>query len=156
MFTVILRSVLHNVFVLAVGLAWAYLGTRVDALTGVHEFSSLPVKVVAIVLLVLGFLTRLWATAHFYSHHMRVISLDPQGTLITSGPFQYSRNPLYLGGNVFTFFGASLLLGSPAALVMTVLHLPLVDLMIRREERQLESRFGAEWRSYRARVRRWI
>src|SRR5262249_59036748 len=63
--------------------------------------------------LVSGFLTRLWATAHFYTHHMRVISLEPQSALITSGPFRWSRNPLYLGGNVFTFFGASLLLGSP-------------------------------------------
>src|SRR5262245_29196690 len=109
MFGIILRSVLHNLGVLAVGLGWAYLGTRVDGLLGLHEFSSIPAKVIAVVLLVLGFLTRLWAAAHFYSHHMHVISLEPQGTLITSGPFRFSRNPLYLGGNVFTFLGASLL-----------------------------------------------
>src|SRR5262249_30096134 len=137
MVPVILRSMLHNAGVLAVGLGWAYLGTRVDAALGWHAFSSVPVKVAAVVLLALGFLTRLWATAHFYSHHMRVISLEPQGALITSGPFRFSRNPLYLGGNVFIFLGASLFLGSPAALAMTALHLPLVDLMIRREERQL-------------------
>lgn len=156
MFPVILRSALHNLGVLAVGLGWAYLGTRIDATLGLQAFASIPVSVAAVVLLVAGFLTRLWATAHFYSHGMRVISLEPQGTLVTSGPFRFSRNPLYLGGNVFTFFGASLLLGSPAALAMTALHLPLVDLMIRREERQLDGRFGEEWRSYRARVRRWI
>jgi len=87
---------------------------------------------------------------------MRVISLEPQGTLVTSGPFRYSRNPLYLGGNVFCFFGAALLLGSPSALVMTALHLPLVDFMIRREEKQLEQRFGNEFRAYKKQVRRWL
>lgn len=156
MFLILLRGALHNLGVLVVGIGWAYLGTRVDALLGLHEFSSVPARIAAVVLLVLGFLTRLWATAHFYSRRMRVISLEPQGSLITSGPFSLSRNPLYLGGNVFTFFGASLLLGSPAALAMTALHLLLVDWMIRREERQLEARFGDEFRSYRARVRRWI
>ena len=104
----------------------------------------------------IGFFIRVSAAVRFYENRMKVISLVPQRTLITSGPFRFSRNPLYLGGNVFTFFGASLLLGSPAALTMTALHLPLVDWMIRREERQLEARFGDEFRSYRARVRRWL
>jgi protein-S-isoprenylcysteine O-methyltransferase Ste14 len=49
-----------------------------------------------------------------------------------------------------------MMLGSPTALIATVLHLPLVDQLIRREERQLEQRFGDEWRRYEARVRRWL
>jgi protein-S-isoprenylcysteine O-methyltransferase Ste14 len=87
---------------------------------------------------------------------MRVISLEPQATLITSGPYRFSRNPLYLGGNVFIFFGAAPLLGSPTALVVTALHIPLMDRFIRREEEQLERNFGDEWRSYKRRVRRWL
>src|SRR6185437_44180 len=43
-------------------------------------------------------------------------------------------NPLYLGGNVFVFFGAALLLGTPIGIFLTAAHLPLVDLFIRREE----------------------
>jgi protein-S-isoprenylcysteine O-methyltransferase Ste14 len=85
-----------------------------------------------------------------------VISLAPQATLITSGPYRFSRNPLYLGGNVFIFFGAALLLGSPTAVVATAIHIPLMDLFIRREERQLERVFGEEWQRYRKRVRRWL
>lgn len=56
-----------------------------------------------------------------------MISLEPRATLVTSGPYRFSRNPLYLGGNVFIFSGSALLLGSPTALVATLLHLPLVD-----------------------------
>jgi hypothetical protein len=92
-----------------------------------------------------GFLLRMWATYIFYEHRMKVISLSPQAVLVTSGPYRFSRNPLYLGGNVSVFFGAGCLLGSPSALVLTVLHLPLVDLFIRREETQLEARFGDQF-----------
>jgi protein-S-isoprenylcysteine O-methyltransferase Ste14 len=87
---------------------------------------------------------------------MRVISLKPQTTLITSGPYRFSRNPLYLGGNVFIFFGAALFLGSPTALFATALHLFMMDRFIRREEEQLEREFGEMWRSYKKRVRRWL
>jgi protein-S-isoprenylcysteine O-methyltransferase Ste14 len=38
----------------------------------------------------------------------------------------------------------------------TAAHLPLIDLFIRREERQLERDFGDEWRSYARGVRRWL
>jgi protein-S-isoprenylcysteine O-methyltransferase Ste14 len=40
--------------------------------------------------------------------------------------------------------------------VITALHLPFIELFIRREERQLEQRFGDEWVRYRQSVRRWI
>jgi protein-S-isoprenylcysteine O-methyltransferase Ste14 len=87
---------------------------------------------------------------------MKVISWSPQRALITAGPYRFSRNPLYLGGNVLVFLGAALLLGSPAAVFVTIIHLPFMDLFIRREERQLERDFGEQWLEYRKRVRRWL
>src|SRR5262245_25477357 len=152
----LIRSALHNILVLVVGFGWAYVGTRIDSALGTSPLRVSWGGVAGALLLALGFLIRLWAAFHFYRHQMRVISLRPQSTLVTSGPFRFSRNPLYLGGNVFVFFGCSLLLKSASALVMTALHLPLVDLMIRREERQLEQAFGEEWGRYRNQVRRWI
>jgi len=153
---ILLKSILHNIGVVLVGLAVAYLGTMVDSVLGVSTFAFPLAKVVAWLLLALGFLVRVWATVYFYAHKMRVISLKPQRALITSGPYRFSRNPLYLGGNVFVFFGAALLLGSPTALFVTAIHLPLIDRFIRREEEQLEREFGDEWRSYKKRVRRWL
>ena len=152
----LLRSILHNIGVVIVGLVVASLGTKVDSLLGVSSFVSRLAGMPGLLLLAIGFLVRVWATVYFYANRMRVISLEPQRTLITSGPFRFSRNPLYLGGNVFIFFGAALLFGSPTALVATALHIPLVDLFIRREEAQLEREFGEEWRSYKKRVRRWL
>ena len=90
----LLKSTLHNVGVVIVGLGVAYLGRMVDLLFGISAFVSPLAKAGALLLLVLGFLVRLWATFHFYVHNMRVISLEPQTTLITSGPYRFSRNPL--------------------------------------------------------------
>jgi protein-S-isoprenylcysteine O-methyltransferase Ste14 len=150
------KSLLHNVGIVILSLALAYVGTVIDSLLGLPSLSSTPAATVGIVLLSLGFLLRLWAVVHFYNHRMRVISLEPQGSLVTAGPYRYSRNPLYLGANVFCFFGAALLLGSLTALVMTAVHIPFVNLYIQREERQLEQKFGDRFRVYKKQVRRWL
>ena len=152
----LLKSVLHNIGVVIVSLALAYLGTIIDWSLGIPRFTSSLVNVFGVLLVICGFLLRVWATTHFYAHNMRVISLQPQNSLITTGPYRYSRNPLYLGANVFCFFGAALLLGSPTAVLLTILHLPFVDLMIRREEKQLQRKFGEDFRIYKSKVRRWF
>jgi protein-S-isoprenylcysteine O-methyltransferase Ste14 len=150
------KSVLHNIGVVIVGLGVAFIGTRLDLLLGIRDFRSAVTPVMGSLLLIVGFLLRVWATFYFYQERMKVISLSPQRILITSGPYRFSRNPLYLGGNVFVFLGAALLLGSPVAVFLTIIHLPFVDLFIRREERQLERDFGEQWLQYRNRVRRWL
>jgi protein-S-isoprenylcysteine O-methyltransferase Ste14 len=153
---ILLKSILHNIGVVLVGFALAYLGVIMDSILGFPAFTSTFVTAAGWLLVAVGFLLRVWATFYFYRHDMRVILLQPQSALITSGPYRFSRNPLYLGGNVFIFFGAALILGSPAALLATAVHLPLIDRFIRREEEQLERRFGQDWQSYRKQVRRWL
>jgi protein-S-isoprenylcysteine O-methyltransferase Ste14 len=125
-------------------------------LVGIDEFRSTAAMVVGSIFVLVGFSIRFWATYYFYKNQMRVIATAPQQTLFTAGPYHYSRNPLYLGGNVFIFFGASAVLGSPMAILITAVHLSFVDRFIRREERQLEQRFGEDWVRYKRSVRRWI
>ena len=105
------KSILHNLGVVLVGLGVAIIGTMLDLLIGIREFRSVLTAVFGFLFLLVGFLLRVWATYYFYQERMKVISLSPQRTLITSGPYRFSRNPLYLGGNVFIFLGAALLLG---------------------------------------------
>ena len=150
------KSLLHNIGIVILSLALAFLGKLIDSLLGLPTLMSMIAAIAGALLLLLGFLLRLWAVVHFYNHSMRVISLEPQGSLVTAGPYRYSRNPLYLGANVFCFFGAALLLGSPTGLIMTAVHLPFMNLMIRREERQLEQKFGDSFRAYKRQVRRWL
>jgi protein-S-isoprenylcysteine O-methyltransferase Ste14 len=147
---------LHNIGVVIVGFGFAFLGARLDWILGLTAFHSMVIQTLAVLLLTIGFLLRVWATYHFYQHHMRVISLVPQNALITTGPYRITRNPLYIGGIVFIFLGAVLLLGSPSGILLTALNVVLVDFIIRREEKQLEREFGEHWERYRNQVRRWL
>ncbi len=150
------KSLLHNIGVVLVGFGVSWLGVALDSLLGLRQFKSLLATTAALLLLAAGFLLRVWATYLFYERRMKVISLVPQNRLVTTGPYRFSRNPLYLGGNVFIFLGASLFLGSPMGIVLTALNVPIVNAMIRREERQLELDFGEGWLRYKQQVRRWI
>ena len=80
----------------------------------------------------------------------------PSRALVVTGPFRFTRNPLYLG-LVFVYCGLAILLDALWALLL----LPMVIVIMRRwvidrEEAYLERAFGAEYRDYKARVRRWI
>ena len=80
----------------------------------------------------------------------------PTTALVTSGPYRFSRNPIYLALTL-VYLGLALLYGSLWPLVLLA---PLLIVMrygvIGREERYLEGKFGDAYRAYRSSVRRWI
>jgi len=80
----------------------------------------------------------------------------PTTTIVDTGPYRFTRNPIYLG----MFLG---LIGLAIAFENLWLLLMLVPfaLVIRygvvaREEAYLERKFGDDYRRYRASVRRWL
>jgi protein-S-isoprenylcysteine O-methyltransferase Ste14 len=76
--------------------------------------------------------------------------------LITDGPFLRSRNPTYVG-HLSLLIGLGLLQANGWWLVLVPVFAALLYcLAVRPEERELEARFGAEYRGYCARVRRWM
>jgi protein-S-isoprenylcysteine O-methyltransferase Ste14 len=152
----LLKSILHNIGVLIVGFVFASIGREFDLLLKIPEWRSSLISVIAVTLLMIGFFIRVWATLYFYEQGMAVIRLEPQKKLLTGGPYSFSRNPLYLGGNAFIFLGAALLLGSPSGVALTAIAIAATDLMIRREEKQLARKFVPEWTRYKGLVRRWI
>jgi len=78
------------------------------------------------------------------------------GSLVVSGLYRISRNPMYLGMAVL-LTGWSLYLGSLAALIIVPAFVWLLtEIQIKPEEAALEAVFGADYQSYKARVRRWI
>jgi protein-S-isoprenylcysteine O-methyltransferase Ste14 len=76
--------------------------------------------------------------------------------LVTSGPYRISRNPGYLG-MALAYAGTAVLSSALWPFASLVPTLALIEFgVIRREERHLERRFGAEYRDYKARTRRWL
>jgi protein-S-isoprenylcysteine O-methyltransferase Ste14 len=77
-------------------------------------------------------------------------------TLVTSGPYRISRNPIYLGFALISG-GTALLARSAWALLLLPAVLGAVDrLVITREERYLATRFPRDYDEYRSHTRRWL
>ena len=80
----------------------------------------------------------------------------PVTVVITTGPYRFSRNPIYLS---FTLLQFGLGMWANSAWVVGML-IPTLVLMsygvIAREERYMARKFGDEYLQYRAAVRRWL
>jgi protein-S-isoprenylcysteine O-methyltransferase Ste14 len=80
----------------------------------------------------------------------------PALAIVQSGPFRYSRNPLYLA-LMLLFLGLTLAFNTWWGIVVLV---PLLIVMhagvVMREERYLERKFGEIYRQYRLKVRRYL
>ena len=86
-------------------------------------------------------------------------TLDPHGSvteIVTSGPYRFSRNPIYLG-LVCLLIGFLFIFRSYWGLILSpVLIVSLYQLVIKHEEVYLEKKFGDVYTSYKSRVRRWL
>jgi protein-S-isoprenylcysteine O-methyltransferase Ste14 len=81
---------------------------------------------------------------------------QPTTAIVTAGLYRYTRNPMYLGMTAI-MLGLSLATDSVWFLVTLLGALIAVTkLAIEREEAYLERKFGADYLSYKARVRRWL
>lgn len=97
-----------------------------------------------------------WAMLTFRSMRTAIIPHQPATQLVRTGPYRFTRNPMYLSLTI-GYLGLALVLNSvwPLALLPLVL-IALYLLVIRREERYLSRRFGDQYVLYRQQVRRWI
>jgi protein-S-isoprenylcysteine O-methyltransferase Ste14 len=80
----------------------------------------------------------------------------PTTTLVTQGPFRFTRNPLYVS-LAMLYGGLALMANAWWAVLLLPGVIALAHfLVILPEERYLEQKFGEEYRAYKARVRRWL
>ena len=85
-----------------------------------------------------------------------VVPVRPATALVTSGPYRFTRNPMYVGF-ALVHAGLALRRRSTWALLMLAPVLAAVhSLVVAREERYLEATFGDEYRRYKREVRRWL
>jgi protein-S-isoprenylcysteine O-methyltransferase Ste14 len=76
--------------------------------------------------------------------------------LVTSGPFRFTRNPMYLGLTIVTL-GIALCVGSPPMFAVPVLVFATVSIIhIPFEEAKMRRQFGGAFDDYIRQVRRWI
>lgn len=97
-----------------------------------------------------------WAIALFRQSRTSLVPIVPTATLVTRGPYRVTRNPMYVG-LAFLYAGTALYFRLSWGLLLLPLVLVAVyRLVIVREERYLERRFGEAYTRYKRQVRRWL
>jgi protein-S-isoprenylcysteine O-methyltransferase Ste14 len=115
-----------------------------------------PCRLAGALLLAGGLALGSWGDRTMHRAGTNVNPSKPALALVDTGPFRFSRNPLYIA---LTLIYGGLALVIPALWPLLLL-IPVVAVLswgvVRREERYLERKFGDSYRSYKARTRRWL
>ena len=107
-------------------------------------------------LFVLALALLAWAIVTMTGAGSNVPTNRPTTAIVESGPYRFTRNPIYLG-MVLGLIGLGIAFDS-LWLLIALLPFALVIRygVVAREEAYLERKFGDVYRGYRSRVRRWL
>ena len=110
----------------------------------IFAFLALPGRV--------AFAAPLWLARHGRT----VAPWAPPRKLVTSGPYRFSRNPMYIGVIVVLLGWAALLRSRTLLVYALAVEIAVHLRVLVSEEPWARRTFGADWEDYRARVPRWL
>jgi protein-S-isoprenylcysteine O-methyltransferase Ste14 len=107
-------------------------------------------------LIMLAVAIAVWGTRTMHAAGTNISPLQPTTSIVTTGPFRYSRNPLYVAITLL-YVGLTFAFNTWWGIVALV---PLLIIMhygvVLREEHYLQQKFGETYRQYRSAVRRYL
>ena len=138
-----------TVFVVVIPLLIVVLSLVVEKYLHFPSFSFPLQRTISLFLAILGLL--LSASAGWYQLRKgegSPLPVVPTQRLVTVGPYKYCRNPMALGAVIY-YVAISIWLGSAIAIMITGIVSCLFLIYIKIvEEKELERRFGEEYRTY--------
>jgi len=118
--------------------------------------AAVPARWVGGVVFVLALVLLAWAISTITRSGSNVPTNRPATTIVQSGPYRFTRNPIYFG-MMLGLVGLALALDNLWLLAMLVPFALVIRFgVVAREEAYLERKFGDVYRRYRSRVRRWL
>jgi protein-S-isoprenylcysteine O-methyltransferase Ste14 len=138
-----------------------YAGTLVAGLLANRRYHVpfLPRRVARILgwpLLACGLVIGFLGSREMRRAETNVDPYKPATSVVTGGPFRFTRNPLYLSFTMIYGGIATIANALPAALLLPIVLRLMRRGVIEREERYLERKFGDEYIEYKEEVPRWI
>ena len=120
------------------------------------KFIPFPWNLVGLIPLIIGVLINILADGALHKAGTTVKPFQESNALVTDSVYGISRHPIYLGF-VLLLIGVAILLSSLSPWIIIPIFIILMErLFIHIEERMLEEKFGANWITYKRKVRRWI
>ena len=97
-----------------------------------------------------------YSVARFRAAGTPVPARKPTTAIVRTGPYRFSRNPIYLAFSLFQL-GIAIWVNSVWLLATLVGAVALIHtVVIPKEEQYLERKFGAQYLEYKMSVRRWL
>jgi protein-S-isoprenylcysteine O-methyltransferase Ste14 len=120
----------------------------------IFEFGDM---IIGIGLIVFGLVISNYSSSLFSKEKTEILpTSETNRTLITYGPYNWTRNPMYLG-MVAMLFGAAVWVGTLPLYVAVVIYFCVLNFaFVPFEEAKLHRIFGDQYAAYRRTVRRWL
>ncbi|SEN07224.1 Protein-S-isoprenylcysteine O-methyltransferase Ste14 [Nitrosomonas marina] len=124
----------------------------------VSLFKTEPHALFPLLMIAVGLLVILLCAATFIRKKTTLNPIRPESTtiLISSGLYQYSRNPIYLGFVIILAGWGMYLNNIPALLLIAGFIFYMDRFQIELEEQLLSQIFGDQFEIYKRSVRRWL
>ena len=120
------------------------------------DFIRYPYTLLGFIPIIAGIYFNLSADKDFKKASTTVKPFEESTTLITTGVFRITRNPMYMG-MFLILFGIAIILGSIIPFIFPIAYgFMMHRVFIKAEEKMLHKVFGTEWDVYKNNVRRWI
>jgi protein-S-isoprenylcysteine O-methyltransferase Ste14 len=115
-----------------------------------------PWNLIGVPLVVLGIALNILADNRFKQAQTAVNPSEKPSALVTSGPYRWSRHPMYLGLLLISL-GTGIALGHLTPLIASALLFVVLNFrFVPREELTMATHFGEDYARYRSQVRRWL
>lgn len=107
-------------------------------------------------LIVIAAALGVWGRTSLRRHGTAILPNRPATTIVETGPYRFTRNPMYVGQTV-AILAIAARFDNLWLVILLAAWFPAMHYgVIAREERYLEAKFGEAYTRYKARVRRWI
>jgi len=104
----------------------------------------------------MGFSLMMWAWWLFKQRDLAICPTARTASMITHGPYRFTRNPMYLG-MILMMLGLALYLGTLPFYLSAVSYFAILNFVFCPfEENKLSYAFGEEYSQYKVQVRRWL
>lgn len=121
-----------------------------------YRFASETWQMVGGAVLFLGLLVLVWAGGLFKKSEVDLVPFKNVATLVNTGVYRFSRNPMYLG-MALLLLGCAITVGAANAFFVVPVFMLIIQFrFILPEERMLLDLFPEEYPAYCRRVRRWV
>lgn len=138
------------VFVILLPFVLVVLCPAVDDKLGLDSFNrGVATFIIGFLLMLAGYCLALWSILEQFTRGRGTpLPMMPTRGLLTTGPFQYCRNPMTLG-TILAYFGLSIAAATVTGVALVlVLAALLITYLKRVEEHELAERFGEPYLAY--------